>query len=252
MEKETEHDVLSIPDLLSCSNSDTLDDGEAQLDIETFEMTTPRPGEDYSTWCLMAAAAASACQQQIELLENEDGLIFQDFLNGRKLTPSHALGLLQCGCGAAAADDSVETGLPRRALGARLILGPKCLDIGDLLSKNASSAAEYGPLWDMLLPRKFLSERHAHFAIWTLTQAARRETQRMEIMRLFKDDPSFDSDEVLVQGFSTEIFRRGSWKYMLEWVLDHPSAHDLLMLTLSLEIPQKKIIKKKKEVKKEA
>ena len=250
MEKETEHDVLlSIPDLLSCSNSDTHDDGEAQLDIETFEMTTPRPGEDYSTWCLMAAAAASACQQQIELLENDDGLIFQDFLNGRKLTSSHALGLLQCGCGAAAddhgpaaaaADDSVETSLPHRALGARLILGPKCLDIGDLLSKNASSAAEYGPLWDMLLPRKFLSERHAHFAIWTLTQAARRETQGMEIMRLFKDDPSFDSDEVLVQGFSTEIFRRSSWKHMLEWVLDHPSAHDLLMLTLSLEIPKKK------------
>ena len=46
---------LDIPNL----NED--DSNNQLLDIiDTFEMTTPRPGEDYSTWTLMAASAAAA------------------------------------------------------------------------------------------------------------------------------------------------------------------------------------------------
>ena len=90
-------DAVEINDLLphDTNDADELND----VDVLTFEMTTPREGEDYSNWCLMAAAAAAAVQGRMELLENEDGLIFQDFLNGRKLTPRHSLGLFYCGAG---------------------------------------------------------------------------------------------------------------------------------------------------------
>ena len=216
-------------------HSEDTDDDQSFL---SFEMTTPREGEDYSTWTLMAAAAASACQGRMELLENEDGLIFQDLLNGRRLTPQHALGLFECGAGLTShhpdgSPTEVEGQLCHRALGARLILSTKCLDVGDVLSREPE---KYSKLWDLLLPRTFQSVRHAHFAIWILTEVAQREQQGAEIVRLFKDDPTLIAEDILVTGFSREVFRRRAWTYMLEWLLEYPSAHDVCRLLLCFEI----------------
>jgi hypothetical protein len=230
-------DAVEINDLLphDTNDADELND----VDVLTFEMTTPREGEDYSNWCLMAAAAAAAVQGRMELLENEDGLIFQDFLNGRKLTPRHSLGLFYCGAGLNAdgestdIESSIQT-LSHQALGARLILSPKCLDLADILSKPTSDS--FDDLWDLLLPRNFKSTRHAHFALWLLTEVAQRETQGAEIIRLFKNDPSLNTDDVLVNGFSCHMFdKRSAYKYMFDWLVDYPSAHNLIMLTLALE-----------------
>ena len=177
-------EVLNLLD----QDTSTLNDDEI---FRSFEMTTPRSGEDYSTWCLMAAAAATAAQGRIDLLENEDGLIFQDFLNGRTLNPQHSLGLLECGCGTLTSINNTEendaTTISHQALGARLILGTKCLDLAEVLSKAPTA---YAKVWDLLCPSSFQSKRHAHFALWMLTEIAEKEKQGAEIERLFKHDPN--------------------------------------------------------------
>jgi len=231
---QDDDDVLNLLD----QDTSTLNDDEI---FRSFEMTTPRSGEDYSTWCLMAAAAATAAHGRIDLLENEDGLIFQDFLNGRTLNPQHSLGLLECGCGTNNNNNNNNNNteendaptLSHIALGARLILGTKCLDLAEVLSKAPTA---YAKVWDLLCPPSFQSKRHAHFALWMLTEIAEKEKQGAEIGRLFKHDPTLNTDEMAVHGFSEQIFgQRRVYHYMFNWLVEYPSAHALMMTTVALE-----------------